>query len=120
MASCNESVPLGQYGSDVYGDGISPCDSKNPVGYGDGVGACVQPEVGDPCLVGTVTKLATSIWVGHRVQKYGGGTYQATNYPECKRLVQQCVNVDLREDRVEEPGRPLIVYLRLLSCGVPV
>jgi hypothetical protein len=69
--------------------------------------------VGDPLLVATVTRFSTNIWVGHRTPRYGDVTFQATSFPECKKQVQLCVSQNLREERVQEPGRPLIVYLRL-------
>jgi hypothetical protein len=112
MATCATATPLGEYGGDTYGEGISPCDSSNPVGYGDGVDPC-NPTTGDSCLVGIITKLAEKVWVGHRSARFGNDSFQADNYPECKRLVQLCVARNLVEERVAQPGRPLIVYLRL-------
>lgn len=110
--ACTEPTPLGQYGDSSYGDGLSPCDSPDPTGFGDGVGGC-ETIIGDPCLVATITRLTDTLWIGHRVENFGGGVFQASSFPECKRLVQDSVGTALREVVDDAPGRPAIVYLKV-------
>lgn len=110
--ACTEPTPLGQYGDASYGDGVSPCDTPDPVGYGDGVSAC-EPIIGDPCLVATITRLVDNLWIGHRVDSHGGGTFQATSLPACKRLIEGAVGLSLSEVVDDAPGRPAIIYLKM-------
>lgn len=69
----------------------------------------------DPYLVGTITKLSDSNWIGHRTVTFGNpeDTFTGKTFPECKTLIEACLGRRLIEQWVEGEGVPTVVYLRI-------
>ncbi|MHC4618506.1 MAG: hypothetical protein ACYTEQ_12225 [Planctomycetota bacterium] len=105
--------PKGEYGGDVYGDGSAGCQTFPFSGYGGDGNECSPLGEVDPCFVGTITRMTSRIWIGHRAPLFGGSTFTAKTYPECLKLMQLAVSRRLSASTVDNTGQPQVTYLRL-------
>jgi hypothetical protein len=87
-------MAIGQYGDNPYGDGLMAA----PLG-------CK--------LVGTITRVSSTMFLAQRAQDYGGATNVERTYPLAKKRVQQSVGAELIEKRVSAENRPEVTYLYL-------